>query len=69
MKSGQVYRAPLWYFKPQEGFLTIQDEDGTLLRFRNMAEAVLYPIGDAKQAGDEEVDLLQRARDEGWTGG
>jgi hypothetical protein len=67
MKNGSVYRAPLWYFKPQEGFLTVQDEDGTLLRFRNMVKATLVTKATDKVAASE-VDLIKKAKAEGWDG-
>lgn len=67
MKDGREFRGPLWAFSPRAGFLSLAGDDAKAghLHFRDMARAEQEirsgPDGEVKT-----VDLLERARNEGW---
>lgn len=66
MKDGKEYCAPIWTFVPARGCLTLVDVP-EILYFRDMVSA--KTMTRLTVAGElEEVDLLSRARKEGWDG-
>ena len=75
MKSGETYCGPLWAWRPKEGWFSLvldMPESPDQIWLRDVASAinrgerigVLQP-GVARLA---DVDLLVRAREEGWSG-
>lgn len=68
MKDGREYFASLWSFRPTEGWFSICDNDAPeKIFFRDVESAVNF--GVRVHALDvRDVDLLERARREGWDG-
>lgn len=65
LKDGRFYEAPIWTWRPREGYMELVD----LVRvdFRDIAEA--YKWDRSNFAGVlEKQDLLARARKDGWDG-
>ena len=71
MNDGQIYCAPLWEFRPKEGFLTLAgidvSEDAFLkkLYFRDMRSAIDH---DRNINGPFQYCILCKARTLGWDG-
>ena len=75
LRGGEVVCGPLWEFAPVEGFLRLvvdpivnptAPEDG-LVRLEDCESAVERDVWVAFDRV-EDVDLLERARREGWSG-
>ena len=66
-KNGKILCAPLWYFRPVEGFFSLAGENSTLYYFRDVESM----ITSGERTGlnkIEDQDELERARREGWNG-
>ena len=66
MKDGTIYSAPLWTWRPEEGWMELA---GVNERIR------LKDVLSAKNTGQrvsktevKDVDMLEKAREEGWDG-
>ena len=66
MRDGRERCAPLWLFRPQEGWLALAD-DCERLYLRDMVSAVT-PGQRIAQGMVGDRDELARAREEGWDG-
>lgn len=66
LKNGQTFKAPIWEWRPRDGWFGLVGHD-TPIYLRDVASAV-----DRNQRTKlnvvEDVDLLARARREGWDG-
>lgn len=74
-KDGQTFCGPMWYFRPEEGWMSIpSDEDAPdKIYFRDMESAVTKGdrVGINQETGEaiiQDVDELERARLQGWNG-
>lgn len=73
LKDGRTLTGPLWSWRPAEGFFTLVDEEGVNegnpidVRLSEVVSAVDYGIR-VSVTRTEDVDLLARARAEGWEG-
>lgn len=67
MKDGREFCGPVWAFNPIGGYLTIPSETDELLYFRDMESAVEKAGRDNATTVGEDVDLIVRARKQGWT--
>jgi hypothetical protein len=69
MKDGRTFCGPVWTWRPQEGYFTLGGDDDAPDRvmLRDVASAVVKDqrVGIGRI---EDVDLLERARREGWDG-
>jgi hypothetical protein len=74
MKNGKEYSAPKWEWRPADGYLTLIDQenenggDPITLRFEDMESAVEIGMRTRMSLPPETVNLLEKARKEGWTG-
>lgn len=66
LKNGKVLSGSLWEWRPREGWFTLTTNDG-------LEEIRLAEVAAAFQQGQrvvvdrvQDVDLLQRARKDGW---
>lgn len=67
MKDGREFCGPIWEFNPRDGYLTIPMDCDERLYFRDIESAV--QTGQRTHPGVvEDVDLLAKARKEGWDG-
>jgi len=69
MKDGRTFCGSIWTFRPEEGWFSIPDDESAPDRIylRDVASAVTR--GDRCRYGRiEDVDLLERARRQGWQG-
>lgn len=63
LKDGREFCSPLWIFSPEEGFLQLVNEEPMF--FQDIESAIdkqVWIWWDTLA----DVDLLQRARTEGW---
>jgi len=71
MKDGTVLTAPLWTWRPDLGWFTLVGIERTIL-LSDVKAAVQKDTrkmpGNPPLFGTETVDLLERARREGWNG-
>lgn len=69
MKDGSTRCAPIWEWHAQEGWMRLVSEAGEdgVVRFADVEEASVMQWVHAS-VGPERVDLLARARREGWDG-
>ncbi len=58
MRGGRGFMGVLWYYNRQSWYLTIPESTDELLYLRDMLAAT----------GTDDVDLLKRARLDGWDG-
>ena len=65
LKSGEVLHGPLWAWCPAEGWFELAGEKVVLVQLKDVASSVEYGVMTSKDRV-EDVDLLQRAREEGW---
>jgi len=65
LKSGEKITASIWSFKPREGYLTLVGDPDTKIYFKDIDQA-LQPHTRTQLGVIETVDLLVRAKDEGW---
>lgn len=79
MQDGRRFCGPMWYFRPEEGWMTVVDDrcNGEPIYFRDMASAVTYgervgiqrdENGNAIGPEIADVDEIERARQQGWDG-
>lgn len=64
MKDGREIVGPIWVFNAIHGYMTIPSQTYDLLYFREMALAVERTEHETGLG----VDLLERARKQGWNG-
>jgi len=67
LKSGNVLCGPIWIWRPEAGFVQLAGEDAEIVRLVDVEEAHVQMWQHAA-VGPERVDLLERARREGWDG-
>lgn len=73
LKNGKKYSAPIWEWKPREGFFTLVDSsfenDGKLIRIELAdVESAVTPGKRVHAFGPlVDEDQLERARRAGWT--
>lgn len=65
MKDGTIHCAPIWTYRPKEGWVELAG--GPRLYFRDMATALTRRV-QTRFDKIEDRDEIQRARDEGWNG-
>lgn len=71
LKDGREFTGPLWAWRPDLGFMEIVDEEGVnggnpiQVRFDDVESATNFGIRVTVDR-TEDVDLLTRARAEGW---
>lgn len=68
MRDGREFCGPVWEFNVTEGYLTIPSETSDLLHFRDMESAVQKGGRETAASVGEDVDLIERARAQGWDG-
>jgi hypothetical protein len=67
MKDGRDLCAPIWYWRPLEGYMTLVGEPDERLYFRDMESAVTKDVLlNVHTIGLR--DELERARQDGWDG-
>jgi hypothetical protein len=68
MKDGRVFCAPIYYFRPTEGWMSLIDNDvPDKLYFRDMESATTENQRMTKN-NIGTCDELERARGQGWDG-
>jgi hypothetical protein len=67
MKDGRDLQGPLWLWRPKEGFIELAGEDLMVLKLRDIESAVEKGV-QVTIRRFEDVDLLKKAREEGWDG-
>lgn len=68
MKDGRQFEGPLWEFRPKEGWFSISDNDApNPIRFSEVQSAVTRRV-QVQFDLITDVDLLERAKNEGWDG-
>ena len=67
MKDGREFCGPIWEFKPKEGYLTIPSDENApeKIYFRDI-ESAKQLTRIAANGLEKDIDLLRRARHEGW---
>jgi hypothetical protein len=68
MKDGREFCGPVWAFNPPQGYMTIPTETDDLLYFRDIESAIQKGSRDTADTVGEDIDLLERARKQGWDG-
>jgi hypothetical protein len=68
MKDGREYCGPVWAFNAINGYLTIPSATDDLLYFRDMESAVEKGGRETEATVGQDVDLLARAKKQGWNG-
>jgi hypothetical protein len=68
MKDGRTFCGPVWSFNAIGGYLTIPSETNDLLYFRDMESAVEKEGRETAATVGQDVNLLERARKQGWNG-
>lgn len=68
MRDGREFCGPLWTWRPEEGWFAIaSDEAPPRINLRDVASAVNE--GQRVSVNEvRDVDLMERAREEGWDG-
>lgn len=61
LKSGEKLVGPLWTWRPAEGWFELAGEERMVIRLEDVASAKTVSIDRV-----EDVDLLQRAKEQGW---
>ena len=66
LKNGKTYCAPIWGWRPIDGWFSLVQDDGPIeIQFNDVEEAFEYERVDT--TGQlRKVDLLERARNDGW---
>lgn len=65
MKNGQEFCSALWEINPKEGYLVLVD--GSPLRLSEIESAITKNVW-VHWDSIQDVDLLEKAREEGWDG-
>lgn len=65
LKDGTELEAPIWEWRPTEGYFTLVDHEGPIY-LRDVESAVT--TGARSNAGPFNRDELERARENGWDG-
>lgn len=69
MKTGEIYVGPLWAFRPAEGWFSLAVEGAPdKIYFRDVDTATNKGVRHSAAGAVHDVDLLDRARREGWDG-
>lgn len=68
MKDGREFCGPVWSFNAIHGYMTIPSATDDLLYFRDMESAVQKEGRETASTVGQDVDLLARARKQGWNG-
>lgn len=70
MKDGQIFCGPLWYWRPEEGWLSLaggEDAGPEKIFLRDVEKAInKNQMIHAFHIADE--DLLEKAKKQGWDG-
>ena len=65
LKDGTEYSAPIWLFRPKEGFMTLIGIEN-IIYFKDVKSATTYNTWlSGGTIGDR--DELERAKKEGWS--
>ena len=65
MKNGKVLSGPMWTWRPKEGWFEIAGEDFGVIKLEDVDSAIEYGV-QTSHSVIEDVDLLQKARQQGW---
>jgi hypothetical protein len=69
LKSGEVLCAPIWEWRPEAGWLSLVGDVLSIVRLIDIDEAhVMQQQHIYQPLAGVRVDLLERARREGWDG-
>ena len=67
LKDGRTYCGPIWAWCPSEGWFSLTDAEENLVKIQLADVAEASKIERLDVGGrEEEVDLLERARKDGW---
>lgn len=66
MKDGREFDAPLWMWRPLEGWFELAGQDERLY-LKDIESAVEFGVRTSRTKV-EDVDLLRRAEQDGWNG-
>lgn len=67
MKDGRTFCAPIWTYRPEDGYITLVGE-GDKLYFRDMESCVTESDRISVKEVNVDVDVLAEARKHGWDG-
>jgi len=67
LRSGEQLSNPIWYWRPEEGWLSLVGAGSEKIFLRDVASAV-DPTAWLPGGKVGSVDLLEKARKEGWDG-
>jgi len=69
MKDGKTYEGDLWTWRPVQGWFALLDDHAPeRIWLRDVSQAVNKNVWRTVK-GPEDVDMLERAKKEGWAGG
>jgi hypothetical protein len=68
MRDGRTFCGTVWAFMAMDGYMTIPSECPDHLYFRDMESAVQIGGRETIDTVGQDVDLLARARKQGWNG-
>jgi hypothetical protein len=69
MRDGRIFVGPLWTFRAREGYFSIVDEEAPpQIRFTDVESAVNEDVRFNIRGEVRQVDLIDRAKKEGWDG-
>lgn len=67
MKDGRKFCGPIWEFRPQAGYFTIVDNAAPdIIKFSECKSIITHVRTHPNVV--EDIDVLERARKEGWDG-
>lgn len=66
LKNGKEYCGPIWEWKPKEGWFSITDSVEDLIQIHLIDVHEAHKTERVSSKGEQKVDLLKRASEEGW---
>ncbi len=66
MHDGNTFCAPLWMWRPKEGWFSLAGAGPDKIYLCDVKSAVNKNVFDTKLVGRVDVDLLAKAKMEGW---
>lgn len=69
LKDGKKFSGFIWLWRPKEGYFTLGGSDGPgLIKLSAVKRAIESSVRVRRDLPLEDVDLLMRAKEDGWDG-